>query len=60
MRDRKDHEGTCAIGYSQTTYIRYVLIYTIHYGICFNVMDVWSRNLLVTAVLSTYQKAPYS
>lgn len=54
-RNRKDHEGTCAIGYSQATYIRYILIHEIHYGLYFDVLDVRSGDILVNTILSKYQ-----
>ncbi|KAJ5597707.1 hypothetical protein N7537_007791 [Penicillium hordei] len=42
-----DHEVTCAIGYSQATYIRYFLIHAIHYGLYFDVLDVRSSDILL-------------
>lgn len=60
MRNRKDHEVACAIGYSQATYIRYFLIHPIHYGLYFDVLDVRSSDILVSTLLSMYQGSTYN
>lgn len=60
MRNRKDHEVACAIGYSQATYIRYFLIHAIHYGLHFDIMDVRSSDILVSTLVPMCQGSTYN
>lgn len=60
MRNRKDHEIACAIGYSQATYIRYFLIHAIHHNLHFDILDVRSSDIFVSTLVSMYQGSTYS